>query len=231
MGVMRLRGLVALAAAAAFVLAPAGAPALTANPELFGTVGPGFSIRLANPDGSIVTKVDPGTYDIVVRDLSEEHNFHLSGPGVDRSTPVEQTANVTWTVTFVEGRYDYVCDPHSTLMKGEFVAGNPPPEPPPAPPPAPAAKKLLLTVGPAATITLRNAAGKALQGLKAGNYTIVVRDRSKLHNAHLVGKGVNRKSGLAATGTLTWKVKLSAGLLRFFSDRSPKTVKGSIRVS
>ena len=37
--------------------------------------------------------------------------------------------------------------------------------------------------------------------LTAGNYTIVVRDRSKLHNAHLVGKGVNRKSGLAATGT------------------------------
>ena len=147
---MRLRGLVALAAAAAFVLAPAGAPSGAANPELLGTVGPGFSIRLSNPDGSIVTKVDPGTYDIVVRDLSEEHNFHLSGPGVDRFTSVEQTANVTWTVTFVEGRYDYVCDPHSTLMKGEFVAGNPPPEPAPAPlpTPAPAVKKLLLTVGP-----------------------------------------------------------------------------------
>jgi hypothetical protein len=91
-------------------------------------------------------------------------------------------------------------------------------------------KKLLLTVGPTATITLRNAAGKALKGLTAGNYTIVVSDRSKVHNAHLVGKGVNRRSGLAGTGTLTWKVKLSAGVLRFFSDRSPKTVKGSIRV-
>jgi hypothetical protein len=53
-----------------------------------------------------------------------------------------------------------------------------------------------------------------------------------VHNAHLVGTGgVNRKTGLAATGTLTWKVKLSAGLLRFFSDRSPKTVRGSIRVT
>jgi hypothetical protein len=228
---MRLRGLVALAVAAAFVLAPPGAPSVSANPELMGTVGPGFFIRLTNPDGSIVTKVDPGTYDIVVRDLSEEHNFHLSGPGVDRSTPVEQTTDVTWTVTFVEGRYEYVCDPHSTLMHGEFVAGNPPPPPPePTPTPAPAVKKLLLTVGPTATITLRNAAGKALKGLTAGNYTIVVRDRSKLHNAHLVGKGVNRKSGLAATGTLTWKVKLAAGVLRYFSDRSPKTVKGSITV-
>jgi len=230
---MRLRGLAAVAAAAAFVLVPVGASSVSANPELLGTVGPGFVIRLTHPDGSLVTKVDPGTYDIVVRDLSVEHNFHLSGPGVDQFTQVEDTVNTTWTVTFVEGRYRYVCDPHSTMMRGEFVAGNPPPEPAPdpTPTPVPAAKKLLLTVGPTAAITLRNAAGKLLRGVKAGSYTIVVRDRSKVHNAHLVGKGVNRKSGLAATGTLTWKVKLSAGLLRFFSDRSPKTVKGSIKVS
>jgi hypothetical protein len=230
---MRLRGLVVVAAAAAFVLVPVGASSVSANPELRGTVGPGFFIRLANPDGSVVTKVEPGTYDIVVRDLSVEHNFHLSGPGVDRFTQVEDTADVSWTVTFVEGRYTYVCDPHSTTMRGAFVAGNPPPEPAPdpTPTPVPAAKKLLLTVGPTATIALRNSAGKLVRGLKAGNYTIVVRDRSKVHNAHLVGKGVNRKSGLAATGTLTWKVKLSAGLLRFFSDRSPKTVKGSVKVT
>jgi hypothetical protein len=229
---MRFRGLVALAAAAAFVLVPAGGSSVSANPELLGSVGPSFSIRLTKPDGSLVTKVDPGTYDVVVRDLSIEHNFHLSGPGVDQFTQVEETGNVTWTVTLVEGRYTFVCDPHSTTMRGAFVAGNPPePAPDPTPTPVPAAKKLLLTVGPTATITLRNAAGKVLRGLKAGNYTIVVRDRTKVHNAHLVGKGVNRKSGLAATGTLTWKVKLSAGLLRFFSDRSPKTVKGSIKVT
>lgn len=230
---MRLRGLVAVAAAAAFILVPVGASSVSGNPELRGTVGPGFFIRLANPDGSVVTKLDPGTYDIVVRDLSVEHNFHLSGPGVDRFTQVEDTADATWTVTFVEGRYTYVCDPHSTTMRGALVAGNPPPEPAPdpTPRPVPAAKKLLLTVGPTATITLRNAAGKLVRALKAGSYTIVVRDRSKVHNAHLVGKGVNRKSGLAATGTLTWKVKLSAGLLRFFSDRSPNTVKGSVKVT
>ena len=67
---MRLRGLVALAAAAAFILVPAGASSVSANPELLGSVGPSFSIRLTNPDGSLVTKVDPGTYDVVVRDLS-----------------------------------------------------------------------------------------------------------------------------------------------------------------
>ncbi len=224
---MRLRGLIALAAAAAFVLVPAGAPAVSANPQLLATVGPGFTIRLTHPDGSAVTKVDPGIYDIVVRDLASEHNFHLSGLGVNEVTDVEAIVNVTWTVTFKDARYTFVCDPHSSSMRGSFVSGTPPA----TTPTAPAAKKLLLTVGPTAAITLRNAAGKMLHGLKAGSYTIVVRDRSKAHNAHLVGKGVNRKSGLAATGTLTWKVKLSAGTLRFFSDRSPKTVEGSIKVS
>ena len=31
-----------------------------------------------------VTQLDPGTYEIIVRDLSDEHNFHLIGPGVER---------------------------------------------------------------------------------------------------------------------------------------------------
>lgn len=223
---MRLRGLVALAAGAAFVLAPVGTPSVSANPQLLATVGPGFTITLTRPDGSAVTKIDPGVYDIVVRDLADEHNFHLFGLGVDKSTDVAAIVNVTWTVTFKDARYTFVCDPHSSSLRGSFVSGNPPPPPPPVP----AAKKLVLTVGPAASIALTNPAGKRLSALKAGAYEIVVRDRSKVHNAHLVGKGVNRKSGLAATGTQRWKVKLSAGPLRFFSDRSPGTVKGSVRV-
>ena len=37
--------------------------------------------------------------------------------------------------------------------------------------------------------------------------------------------------GLAEDGmSVTWKLKLSAGVLRFFSDRAPRTVKGSVRV-
>jgi hypothetical protein len=218
---MRLRGLLVLAVVAAAVLVPAAIRA--ANPQLIGTVGPGFSIRLANPDGTAVTKIDPGTYDIVVSDLSEEHNFHLSGPGVDQSTPVGATAEVTWTVTFVEGHYSVVCDPHSIQMHQEFVAGNPPTPPPPTP-------KLLATVGPKNTISLKSASGAALKTVKARVYSITVRDRSKLHNFHLVGKGVNRRSALVGIGTTTWKLKLSAGALRFFSDKSPKTVKGSVKV-
>ena len=223
---MRLRGLVALAAAAAFVLAPTGAPSVSENPQLIATVGPGFSIRLTHPDGSVVTQVDPGVYDIVVRDVADEHNFHLFGQGVDQFTDVEALVNVTWTVTLANARYTFVCDPHSSAMRGSFVSGTPPPPPPPPP----AVKRLILTVGPTAVISLTNAAGKRITSTKAGAYSITVRDRSKVHNAHLVGTGVNRKTTLAGTGTLAWKVKLSAGLLRFFSDRSPKTVRGAIRV-
>ena len=224
---MRLRGLLVLAAAAV-VLVPAAIPATL--PQLIGTVGPGFSINIEHPDGTAVTQIDPGTYEIVVRDRSIEHNFHLAGPGVNQSTQVETEGTVTWTVTFVEGRYSVVCDPHSTQMHREFVVGNPPPPPPP-PPPKPVTPKLLATVGPKNTISLKSASGATLKTVKAGTYSITVRDRTKLHNFHLVGKGVNRKSGLAAMGTLTWKVKLSAGPLRFFSDKSPTTVKGSVKVT
>jgi hypothetical protein len=224
---MRLRGLLVLAAAAAVVLVPAAIPATL--PQLIGTVGPSFSISSTHPDGSPVTQIDPGTYEIAVRDLSTEHNFHLSGPGVNQATQVETESTVTWTVTFVDGRYSVVCDPHSSQMHREFVVGNPPPPPPP-PTPKPVTPKLLATVGPKDAISLKSASGAALKTVKAGTYSITVRDRSKLHNFHLVGKGVNRKSGLAGMGTLTWKVKLSVGPLRFFSDKSPKTVKGSVKV-
>ena len=223
---MSIRGLVVLTAAAVVTVVPAALGA--AAPQLFGTVGPGASLRLDDASGNLVTKVDPGSYEVVVRDLADEHNFHLTGPGVNETTQVEATGTVTWAVTLVEGTYNLFCDVHPLSMRRTLTAGNPPP---PAPAPAPTVPKLLATVGPNATISLRSASGAVLRTVKRGTYSIVVRDRSKLHNFHLVGAGVNRKSGLAATGTLTWKLKLSAGTLRFFSDRSPAKVRGSIRVT
>jgi plastocyanin len=221
---MRLRGLFVVAVSAACVLAPAAISAVAG--QLDGTVGPGFSINLRNPDGTTVTKLDPGTYEIVVHDESVEHNFHLFGPGVNQATQVEETGTVTWTVTFGDGRYTLQCDPHSLQMKRTFISGNPPPEAKPKPP-----TTLLATVGPKNTISLRDAAGRVIKTVKSGAYSITVRDRSKLHNFHLVGKGVNRKTGKAAVGTFTWNVSLGKGALRFFSDQSPTKVKGSITVA
>ncbi len=226
------RGLIVLTACAALVLVPGAATAPAQAVPLLGTVGPGFNITLADAGGRLVTQLDPGTYEITVRDLSDEHNFRLFGPGVEEFTQVEATATVTWTVTFREGRYTVQCDPHSTQMFQRFTVGNPPPATTPKPPPVATTPKLLATVGPRNTISLRSAGGVALHhGVKAGTYSIVVRDRSKLHNFHLVGKGVNRRSAVAAVGTTTWKLKLAKGLLRFYSDKAPKTVKGSVRVT
>ena len=53
---------------------------------LHGTVGPGFTITLRTARGKVVKKLRPGTYRIRVRDLSPIHNFHLSGPGVNKLT-------------------------------------------------------------------------------------------------------------------------------------------------
>ena len=210
----------------AVTAAPAALSA--AAPQLNGTVGPGFSITLQDSGGALVSKVDPGTYEIVVRDLSDEHNFRLFGPGVEEATGVESTGTVTWTVTLQNAKYTLLCDPHSSSMIRTFVAGTPPAAPPKTPPVS--KPRLLATVGPGNTISLRSASGAALKTVKAGTYSIAVRDRSKLHNFHLVGKGVNRKTGLATTGTVTWTVKLGTGALRFYSDRSPATVRGSLVV-
>jgi hypothetical protein len=120
-------------------------------------------------------------------------------------------------------------------MFQKFTVGNPPPvttTTTPKPKPVAPTPKLLATVGPKNTISLRSAGGAVLNdGVKAGTYSIVVRDRSKLHNFHLVGKGVNKKSTVAGTGTTTWKLKLAKGPLRFYSDAAPKTVKGSVTVT
>jgi hypothetical protein len=220
---------------AAIVVLPATAYAQADNPKLNGVVGPAFNISLLDANGQTVTRLDPGAFDIAVRDLSEEHNFHLFGPGVDETTSVTGTGNVNWTVTFREGRYTFVCDPHSSDMRGTFVVGNPPPEPPPPPPPpkppAPTVTRLTAAVGPANTISLKNARGANVRTLKAGRYRITVRDRSKLHSFHLVGVSLNRKTTIAGTGTFTWTVTLRRGKLSFYSDHSRIKMRKTVTVT
>ena len=103
------------------MLLPAGAGA--ENPTLTGTVGPGFSISLVDGSGARVQHLEPGTYTLVIHDLAAEHNFHLRGPGVDRFTEVEAKGDATWSVTFEDGAYTYVCDPHAGTLSGSFTVG------------------------------------------------------------------------------------------------------------
>jgi len=107
--------LVAAVAIAALLVAQAQAAA----PKLVGTVGPGFTITLTK-GGKRVTKLKAGTYKVVVSDRADFHDFHLRGPGVNKSTSVEWKGTKTWTIKLRAGRYTYVCDPHASAMKGSF---------------------------------------------------------------------------------------------------------------
>jgi len=62
--------------------------------------------------------VKPGRYVVTVRDRSAIHNFHLIGPGVNLKTSVPAVKTYVWRVALERGTYRFVCDPHSTIMKG-----------------------------------------------------------------------------------------------------------------
>jgi plastocyanin len=217
-------------AGAALLLASGGAARPTQAAKLFGTVGPEFSISLVDAQGNDVAKLDPGTYEIHVKDLSDFHNFHLFGSGVNETTGIADTGDVTWTVTFTDGTYRFVCDAHPSSMIGRFTVGNPPSTTPPPAPQTP--RKLVLTSGPGYTITLKTQAGKAVKSLKVGTYQVVVRDRSSVHDAHIVAPGFDRRTTVPFVGTKTWKMKLArTGTLRFLCDpHARQGMRGSARI-
>jgi hypothetical protein len=78
-------------------------------------------------NGQRISQVPAGTYTIQVRDRSRFHNFHLSGPGVDRATTIAFVGTVTWTVTMTAGVYTFICDAHASLMRGTFGVDRAPP--------------------------------------------------------------------------------------------------------
>ena len=112
----RIGMLAAIAAAAAIVAGNGGA----AIPKLQAMVSDPVNISLTF-GGKKVTSLKAGKYTIVVRDTAGDHDFHLSGPGVNRSTTVGGTGTSKWNVTLRKGTYKYVCDVHSTFMKGSFT--------------------------------------------------------------------------------------------------------------
>ena len=111
-----LFGAVVAAALAATSSSPAASPK-TVN----GTVGPGFTIALTM-DGKNVTQLKAGVpYRFVISDQADIHDFHLSGPGFNRVlTGVDFVGTKSFTLRLKKGSYSFVCDPHSTIMRGRF---------------------------------------------------------------------------------------------------------------
>jgi plastocyanin len=89
--------------------------------------------------------------------------------------------------------------------------------------------KLVGTVGPGFTITLKKNGTKVTK-LKAGKYSITISDLSSSHNFHLTGAGVNKKTSVGGTGKTTWVVTLQKGkTYRFVCDPHASSMKGSFK--
>ena len=183
---MRLLSLVAAALLA-------GAPAAHADTgHLVGTVGPGFTIDLTDATGTHVDSVVAGTYEIVVHDLSDQHNFVL-GEKATGDRPVQTTVpfvgDQAFTVTLRPGEWVYACSPHFQIMFGR-----------------------LAVVAPTLTITLaRNGRVKLSSvAVGSGTYTLTVVDRSPKLGVRLAGKTTSARF----TGTVTWTVRLPPGTYR-----------------
>lgn len=86
-------------------------------------------------------------------------------------------------------------------------------------------------VGPGFAIEVK-VAGKDLKTIKAGTYTIKVQDKSNIHDFHLKGPGVNKKTSVPFTGTQTWKVTLKPGKYTYQCDpHAAAGMKGTFKVT
>ena len=112
-----------LVAVVATAIALGAASPAAAQTTLVGTVNEDATISFLM-GGMPFTHLAPGAYSAEVTDNAISHNFHVMGPGVDQSTPIDQTAAVTWPLTLVDGFYDWQCDVHPTAMFGHFTVGN-----------------------------------------------------------------------------------------------------------
>jgi hypothetical protein len=201
-----------LAAAVAAMFLPSTL-ARADNPRLVATVGrnDSFTISLRDASGNPVTHLDAGTYDIEVHDLSETHNFRLHGPEVEQATDIGSKEDVVWTVSLGDGKYRFECSAHASVMNGWFTVGTVAPTP------------LAAAVGPKRTISLKP------KVVEVGPATLTVNDRSRTDNFHLTGPGVNKKTGVAFRGRVTWNVSLQPGSYMYRSDKH-KRLRGSFVV-
>jgi plastocyanin len=211
LGVLLVLSIAGLAAAVS-VARPA-----STDGTLQGTVGPGYSINLTQ-NGVKVTHLDPGTYTINVNDQADIHNFDLFGPGVKESTGVDTIGTTTWTVTFTDGTYNYVCDAHPASVKGSFTVGTVQTTTTTAtPPPPPAVKVKAKAKVTSRTVAVTATATKVASldfGLWKGTKRV----------AHATGKAKVKTVKLKAPSAGRYVAKITA-------KAGGKTAKASVAVT
>ena len=117
---IRTRMLAATGVAALVAAFVGAAGAGAATPKLVASVSDPLNISLTQ-GGKKVTKLKAGKYTIVVQDKAADHNFHLTGPGVNKKTTVPQKGTVKWTVKLRKGTYTYVSDPYADFLSGKLT--------------------------------------------------------------------------------------------------------------
>jgi plastocyanin len=86
-------------------------------------------------------------------------------------------------------------------------------------------------VGPGFSIDVEKA-GKDLKTVKAGMYKIKVEDKSSIHNFHLMGPGLNKKTSVPFNGETTWTIKLKRGKYTYQCDpHASAGMKGTFKVT
>jgi hypothetical protein len=204
----------ALLPAAIGLLLAAPVAAGDGNPLLIGTVGPGFTIDLADANGVHVDTLTAGTYTLLVHDNADIHDFHLAnkpdGLQLDITSGIEFVGDKTFTITLVPGRYAYACSPHWQIMNGSFTVTPVVTAPPPV---------RTLHAG----LDAKGHATVSSRSLAAGSYAITVSDRTRTAGFHLSGPSLNRRTGKTFMGSVTWHVKLGQGTYRYGADGSRTT--------
>ncbi len=89
---------------------------------------------------------------------------------------------------------------------------------------------LVATVADPLKISLTQG-GKKVTKLKAGTYTVTVKDLASDHNFRLKGPGLNKTTSVSGKGTTTWKVTLKKGTYTYVCDPHAAFMKGSFTVS
>ncbi len=85
-------------------------------------------------------------------------------------------------------------------------------------------------VGPGFEIEVKKG-DRDLKTIKAGTYGIKIQDKARIHNFHLFGPGLNKKTSVGFTGETTWTIRLRPGRYTYQCDPHATGMKGRFTVT
>ena len=84
--------------------------------------------------------------------------------------------------------------------------------------------RIVGSVGPGFTISV------SPRRVQPGRYRLVIHDWSSMHNWHIRGDGVNKKSGISFQGTRRFTIEVNRGGYRIQCDMHPTQMRTRLRV-